>query len=187
MIETRFARRAAGLPSVLVPPHFPSEFDPDVVLFDSGFAAPQLLPDLTEFAQRALTTYREETLQYAPAQGQPELRGWLADLMTDDGCSLSPNDILVVNGAKNGLDLVCRLLLDEGDAIVVTAPTYFTAIPIFRSFGVEFVEVSQDDEGLNVAELEGTLVRRGERGLAMPKFVYNVPEFHNPTDRKSVV
>jgi 2-aminoadipate transaminase len=73
------------------------------------------------------------------------------------------------------------LLLEEGDAIVVTAPTYFTAIPIFKSFGVEFIEVSQDGNGLNVSELEQLLPERKRAGRPGPKFIYDVPDFHNPS------
>lgn len=181
MIESRLARRAASLTTAFPAPHFPSELEPDVVLFDSGFAAPQLLPDLTRFAMDALTAHREETLQYSATQGQPELRGWLAGQMNEDGCALGPQNILVTNGAKHGLELICRLLLDEGDAVVVTAPTYFTAIPIFRSFGVEFVEIGQDEQGILVNELKTTLGRRAAEGRKPPKLIYNVPEFHNPT------
>ena len=89
--------------------------------------------------------------------------------------------VLVTNGAKHAIELICRLLLDEGDAIVVTTPTYFTAIPIFRSFGVEFIEVPQDGEGLDVGQLSAILATRATAGKAAPKFLYNVPDFHNPT------
>jgi 2-aminoadipate transaminase len=181
VIENRLARRAASLSTTFPAPHFPSELDQHVIPFDSGFAAPQLLPDLTRFAVDALTTHREETLQYSATQGQPELRGWLAAQMNEDGCALGPENILVVNGAKHGLELICRLLLDEGDAIVVTAPTYFTAIPIFRSFGVEFIEVGQDESGLLVGELGTILARRAGEGRKPPKLIYNVGDFHNPT------
>ncbi|MGY4395746.1 2-aminoadipate transaminase [Sphingomonas sp. UYAg733] len=181
MSEIRLARRAAKLSTNFPAPHFPSELGPDVIPFDSGFAAPQLLPDLTEFAHAALNTHRAETLQYSPTHGQPELRGWLAGLMNEDGCALSPDHLLIVNGAKHGLELICKLLLDEGDAIVVTAPTYFTAIPIFRSFGVEFIEIGQDDDGIDIAALEVVLARRVAQGKALPKLIYNVADFHNPT------
>jgi 2-aminoadipate transaminase len=63
----------------------------------------------------------------------------------------------------------------------VTAPTYFSAIPILRSFGVEFVEIAQDAEGLDVETLALRLREREQQGLAPPKFIYNVPDFHNPT------
>ena len=97
------------------------------------------------------------------------------------GCAIGPENVLIVNGAKHGLELICRLLLDEGDSIVVTAPTYFTAIPIFRSFGVEFVEVGQDEDGLEVDSLARTLDARRAAGKPAPKLIYNVADFHNPT------
>jgi 2-aminoadipate transaminase len=181
VIETRLARRARSLSILFPAPHFPGEIGDGVIPFDSGFAAPQLLPDLTAFALDALTLWREETLQYSPPQGAPDLRAWLADTMAEEGCDVGPENILIVNGAKHGLDLVCRLLVDEGDAVVVTAPTYFTALPIFRSFGVELVEVAQDRDGLDVESLAATLARRRAEGLAAPKFVYNVTDFHNPS------
>src|SRR3546814_7105491 len=96
-------------------------------------------------------------------RGQPYLREWLANWMNEEGCALTADHILITNGAKQGIDLVCRLLLDEGDAIVVTAPTYFTAIPIFRNYGAEFVEIEQDDAGLDVAALEAALDARSDR------------------------
>ncbi|MBB6426956.1 2-aminoadipate transaminase [Sphingopyxis sp. JAI128] len=162
-------------------PHFPSEFGEQTILFDSGFAAPQLLPDLAAHAANALTAHRDEVLQYASGRGQPYLREWLATWMNSDGCALTSDHILVTNGAKQGIDLVCRLLLDEGDAIVVTAPTYFTAIPIFRHHGAEFIEIGQDAHGLDVDALASALDARSAAGKAPPKFIYNIPEFHNPT------
>jgi 2-aminoadipate transaminase len=181
VIESRLARRAASLSTAFPAPHFPSELGPDVIPFDSGFASPQLLPDLTQYALTALTAHRQETLQYSPTQGQIELRTWLAEQMNADGCALGPENILVTNGAKHALELVCRLLLDEGDAIVVTAPTYFTAIPIFRSFGVTLLEVEQDEGGLRLDALARLLDERRQAGLAAPKLIYNVTDFHNPT------
>src|SRR3546814_5504161 len=78
-------------------PHFPSEFGEEVILFDSGFAAPQLLPDLAPYAAVALTEHRDETLQYASGRGQPYLRAWLAEWMNADGCDVTADHILVTN------------------------------------------------------------------------------------------
>lgn len=175
------ARRAAGLSIGFPAPHFPDELGPGVIAFDSGFAFPRLLPDLTPFAHAALTTHREECLQYSAPQGHPELRDWLAGYMNEDGCNSSASNILIVNGAKHGIDLICRLLLDEGDPIVVSAPTYFTAIPIFRSYGAQFIEVGHDRDGLEVDELEQTCALLESEGRKLPKLIYNVVDFHNPT------
>ena len=113
--------------------------------------------------------------------GLPELREWISEHMREDGMGASPDDVLVVNGAKHGLDLVCRVLLDEGDSVVVTAPTYFTGIPILRGHGPEFVEVAQDAEGLDVEELGAVLDRLKREGRRLPKLIYDIPDFHNPT------
>ena len=181
MNQGALARRAAGLSTAFPAPHFPSELDADVIAFDSGFANPKVLPELSQFAVNALSAHREESLQYAPPQGSPELREWIAGYMAADGCDITADHILIVGGAKHGIDLICRLLLDEGDSLVVTAPTYFTCIPIFRSFGAHVLEVDHDAEGLRVDELAALFNRLKAAGTALPKFVYNVVDFHNPT------
>jgi len=176
METDRLARRAASLGSTLAGAPVAGN-----ISFDSGHAFPGVLPDLGAEAAAALSTHRAETLQYAPRPGLPELRRWIAELMKQDGMETADDRVLVTNGAKHAIELICRLLLDEGDSIVVTAPTYFTAIPIFKSFGVSFIEVAQDSEGLAVEDLAAELDRRVQAGERPPKLIYNVPDFHNPT------
>src|SRR5437667_3212931 len=176
MKQVSLARRAARLS-----PTMPASGHEHAIPFDSGHGFPALFPDLTAAAEKALTTYRHETLQYGVRPGLPDLREWIAGAMNTDGANVTPGEIFVTNGAKQGIELVCRLLLDEGDPIVVTAPTYFTSIPIFKSFDADFVEVGQDKEGLNTDELAETLDRLKQDGRKTPKFVYNIPDFHNPT------
>ena len=174
--KVALAQRAARLtPSMPAPePH-------GVISLGSGHGCPKVFPDLTAMAQVALTEYRPETLQYGPTLGLPEMRAWIAGYMKENGVEgITAENVLVVNGAKHGLALVCRLLLDEGDTVVVTAPTYFTCIPIFKTFGVGFVEVSQDADGMVVSELEETLARIQREGRPLPKLIYNVPDYHNP-------
>jgi 2-aminoadipate transaminase len=170
------ARRAAPLA-----PALPAGGPPGSIAFDSGHASPLVLPDLTREAHLALTQYRAETLQYAARAGLPELRRWIAEYMQAEGASVGPENVLVTNGAKHALELVCRALLDDGDAVVVTAPTYFSAIPILRSYGATFVEVPQDRDGMDVDALAAILDRRERDGRPRPKFIYDVPDFHNPT------
>jgi 2-aminoadipate transaminase len=170
-LSQRGARLAANLPTP----------EPrDVISLGSGHGFPGVFPDLTEEACRALSEYRSETLQYGPALGLREMRDWIAKYMKENGVDASAENVLVVNGAKHGLDLISRLLLDEGDTVVVTAPTYFTCIPIFKTFGVNFIEVSQDLDGMVVEELRETLERRVKAGEPVPKIIYNVPDYHNP-------
>ena len=75
--------------------------------------------------------------------------------------------------------MVCKTLLDPGDVVVAEAPTYPGAIPTFHSYQADVVQVRMDRDGMRVDELEQTLddlERTGRR----PKFIYTVPNFHNP-------
>ena len=176
MEPVSYARRAAPLS-----PALPAAAPPDSIAFDSGHASPVVLPDLTREAAAALSRHRAETLQYAPRAGLPELRAWVAEYMRGDGATVRAEHVLITNGAKHALELVCRALLDEGDTVVVTAPTYFSAIPILRSYGAKFLEVPQDGDGMDVAVLSAMLEQRARDRQPRPKFIYDVPDFHNPT------
>ena len=159
----------------------------DVIPFDSGHAFPGILPDLTEPARTALTRYRDETLQYGERMGLGELRAWIAGWLKQDGHDLSADHVMVVNGAKHGIELICRKLLKPGDAVIVTAPTYFTVLPIFKACGAVFIEVGQDAEGIDVEEIEASLAWLKREGRNPPKLIYDIPEFHNPTGRSMSV
>jgi 2-aminoadipate transaminase len=172
----RYAARASR-----VPPSGAGHDKPGVIMFGSGDAYPESLPDMSEFAQRAAVRYRTETLQYAPRLGLPELREWIARHVEGEGIRVDPDQIIVVHGAKQGIDLACKHFLDPGDAIVVTRPTYQSALGVFHGWEASFVEVSLDADGMIVDELAATLAERTRRGLPAPKLVYDVPEFHNPT------
>jgi 2-aminoadipate transaminase len=176
MKALRYAARAASFA-----PAAGGHGGPGVIMFGSGDAYPESLPDVSEFAQRAAVKYRTETLQYAPRPGLSELREWIAGDLAGEGLRVDADSILVVNGAKQGIELACKLFLDPGDAIVVTRPTYQSALAVFRSWEPEFVEVGMDRDGMLVGELADVLDARERRGQPAPKLVYDVPEFHNPT------
>lgn len=176
MLSVSFARRAIPLSSAM-----PASAPADSISFDSGHAFPGVLPDLTHESEVALTRFRTEALQYAPRAGLPELRSWIAEYLAADGVRVAAETVLVTNGAKHAIELVCRALLDEGDSVVVTKPTYFSAIPIIRSFGAQFLEIGQDEHGMDVGELAALLSRLATERRPMPKFIYNISDYHNPT------
>jgi 2-aminoadipate transaminase len=177
MTSIRYARRAIAVdaPASLVTPAG------NVLKLSAGHAFPGLLPDLTEEAAEALHRYRHETLQYGPLNGINDLRDAIAAFVAEDGVHATRENIVVVNGAKQGLDLACLALLEPGDAVIVSAPTYLTAIAIFQMHQATFVEVPQDDKGMIVDALEAQLAARRVAGLPAPKLLFEVPDFHNPT------
>ena len=151
------------------------------IMFGSGDAYPESLPNLEDLARIAATRYRSETMQYAPRFGLDDLREWIVGYLATEGIRLDVDNVLVLHGAKQGIDLACKLFLDPGDAIVVTRPTYQSALGIFHSWELEYVEVPLDADGMVVDELADRLAARVKRGQRAPKLVYDIPEFHNPT------
>jgi 2-aminoadipate transaminase len=89
------------------------------------------------------------------------------------------DEILVTTGGQQVIDLVCKTLLDPGDVVVCEAPTYPGAVPTFCAYEADVVQVTMDRDGMRTDELAATLERL-EREGRRPKFIYTVPNFHNP-------
>lgn len=173
----RYARRAAGMSASEVRALFAVASRPDVVSLAGGMPYVQALPTehVLEVVEAVLAERADVALQYGSGQGSPLLRDRLAMLMREEGTLADPEDIVVTTGAQQALDLVGKILIDPGDTIVVEAPAYVGALSAFGAYEPRFLQVDLDDDGMVVDQLEDALLR-GER----PKFVYTVPNFHNP-------
>ncbi len=119
--------------------------------------------------------------QYGPSDGHggllDELVAWQRG---KDGVTLTPDQIVTLNGSQEGLFIMAYLLTDPEDSIVVSEPTYPGALSAFKSFTGNFVGIPLDADGMDTAALAQTLdeiVRRGDR---LPKFIYIIPSGHNP-------
>jgi 2-aminoadipate transaminase len=172
-----YARRTAGMSASEVRALFAVASRPEVVSLAGGMPYVHALPtqDVLEVTESVLAERADVALQYAGGQGSAVLRERLAGLMAEESTEVDPDDVLVTTGAQQALDLVGKVLIDPGDEIVVEGPSYVGALSAFSAYEPRFVHVDLDDDGLIVDQLEDALVR-GVR----PKFVYTVPNFHNP-------
>ncbi len=118
-------------------------------------------------------------LQYGPTEGLALVKDCIASVMRAEGMVVDPDDMLVTTGGQQVIDLVCKTLLDPGDVVIAEAPTYPGAIPTFCAYQAEVVQVSMDRDGMLVGELEAKLDQLETAGRR-PKFIYTVPNFHNP-------
>jgi 2-aminoadipate transaminase len=172
-----YARRASGMTASEVRALFSVASRPDVVSLAGGMPYVQALPTehVIEIVESVLVERADVALQYGGGQGSPALRERLAMLMAEEDTSADPEDLVVTTGAQQALDLVGKVLLDPGDVVAVEAPAYVGALSAFSVYEPRFLQVDLDDDGMIVEQLEEALLR-GER----PKFVYTVPNFHNP-------
>jgi DNA-binding transcriptional MocR family regulator len=172
-----YARRTAGMSASEVRALFAVASRPDVVSLAGGMPFVQALPTehILEVVESVLTERADVALQYGGGQGSPVLRDRVAMLMAEEGLAVDPEDVVITTGAQQALDLIGKVLLDPGDEIVVEAPSYVGALSAFSAYEPRFVPVELDEDGMIVEQLEEALVRG-----ARPKFVYTVPNFHNP-------
>lgn len=181
----RFANRTSpdNFVDVGIPPL--GEFKQEgIVNFTHGYASPPDLPkqQLNEAVQTILSDRGDVALQYGPARGTTYLREALVDYLSEEyHIETEIDNIAIITGSKQGLDMMCKGFLDPGDAVVVTEPTYGTGLKIMKSHEAEFITVSVDKAGIDVNELADTLEERVAAGESIPKFIFDVPEFHNPT------
>ena len=155
---------------------------PDVISFAGGLPASELLPaaEMAEMARALLLDDGVRALQYAPTEGLDILRELIADrLRRLWGLRRSTDEVLVVSGSQQALDLTGKVFLDEGDVVLCESPTYLGAIGAFRAYRPTFVEVPTDDDGMVPAELESCL-----SSLDRVKLIYVVPDFQNPSGRR---
>ncbi|PXY86846.1 aminotransferase-like domain-containing protein [Bifidobacterium asteroides] len=118
--------------------------------------------------------------QYGSAQGDPHLREDVLPIMELEGIKdAQPDDVVIVNGSQSGLDLITRIMCDPGDVVLAEAPNYVGALGVFQSFQVDVVNVAMDGDGLIPEALEETILEQRHQGKAV-KFLYTVPNFHNP-------
>jgi DNA-binding transcriptional MocR family regulator len=118
-------------------------------------------------------------LQYGSGQGDPELRELICTVMALEGIVASPDDVVVTVGSQQALDLVTRIFCDPGDVVVAEAPSYVGALGTFAAYQAEVVHVPMDDAGLVPEALAETLASLAAAGRRA-KFLYTVPNFHNP-------
>ncbi|PIT53147.1 2-aminoadipate aminotransferase [Snodgrassella alvi] len=153
----------------------------DMISFAGGLPAPDAFP-LAEI-QTAINTVLESNdiygaLQYGPTEGYAPLRQWIANYLSNrDQISISADEILIVTGSQQALDLIGKALIDVNDKVLVETPTYLGALQSFNQYCPEYVAIASDNEGLIPESINDEVA-------SSAKFLYCIPNFQNPTGRR---
>jgi 2-aminoadipate transaminase len=176
----RYAERMGRLKASAIREILKTTAMPDVISFAGGLPAPELFPvaEFMEACREVLETDGAQALQYSVTEGYPELRTWIAQYVAQtNAIHCEAEDVLIVSGSQQGLDLIGKVLLDPGDAVVIENPAYLGAIQAFDAYQATYLNVATDDFGMVPEDLLRVL-----RGATRPvKMIYVVPNFANPT------
>jgi 2-aminoadipate transaminase len=152
-----------------------------VINFSGGFPAPELFPTaiVGEIVTDLLTHDAQVALQYAPSEGIVTVREAVRDLLARiDGHRPAEDELMITSGGIDAVTLIGKSMLDAGDVVAVEEPTYLGAVSGFAGFDATMRGIAMDDEGMRIEPL-AELIGRG----VVPKLVYTIPEYQNPTGR----
>lgn len=153
---------------------------PEVISFAGGLPSSATFPvaRLRECCDEILRTDSAAALQYGPTEGYMPLREWIAQRHSNEGVQISPQDVLVTTGSQQALDLLGKVLIDPGSKVLVETPTYLGALQAFSMSEPSYVSVPSDDAGPIPEQLDAEL-------LDGARFMYCLPNFQNPTGRRT--
>ncbi|MEK4005077.1 aminotransferase-like domain-containing protein [Paenibacillus sp. FSL H3-0333] len=148
----------------------------DIISLAGGLPAEELFPaEAIREAYSRVLSGDSSALQYGLTEGYLPLREQLAARLGQQGIPVSSDEMILTTGSQQAIDLLCRILLDPGDTVLVEAPTYLAALQVLGSYRADIQVVKSDEEGLLPEHLEEQL--RTHR----PKLLYAVPTFNNPS------
>ncbi|MCP1571831.1 PLP-dependent aminotransferase family protein [Herbaspirillum rubrisubalbicans] len=176
-LQWQFSQRAEAMKSSAIREILKVTMRPDITSFAGGLPSPLTFPveHMKVAFDRVLSQQGKMALQYGPTDGYLPLREWIAASLSADGAQITPEQVLMVSGSQQGLDLLGKVLIDEGSKVLVETPSYLGALQAFALYGAKFESVPSDESGLQPETIEA--IAGGARML------YSLPNFQNPTGR----
>jgi 2-aminoadipate transaminase len=177
----QYADRAVGMVASEIRALFAVAARPEIVSLAGGspYVAALPLDVIGGMIGKLVAEHGQQALQYCTAQGDAGLRERICDVMALEEIQAHPDEIVVTVGSQQALDLLARIFVDPGDVVLVEAPSYVGALGAFSSYQADIVHVAMDDDGLIPDALEEAIRRTAASGRRA-KFLYTVPNYHNP-------
>ncbi|WP_028862950.1 PLP-dependent aminotransferase family protein [Psychromonas aquimarina] len=172
-----FSNRISGVPPSFIREILKVAVDPSIISFAGGLPNRDLFP--VDALQKATNDIFNEDgkdiLQYSSTEGYLPLREMIAADYKAKGLDINIDEILITNGSQQGLDLLGKVLLNEGDQVIIEEPGYLGAIQAFEVYAAEFNSVPVNQDGMDINALQETLQSSNA------KLMYTVPNFQNPS------
>ncbi len=153
--------------------------NPEIIPLAAGNPAPDAFPvdEVKAITKEILDTNPIEALQYGVSEGYQPLRDTIADwLKQRENIGADFDSVLITSGATQVIDLVTKVLCNEGDTVVCEEPSFIGSLNCFRSYGCKLKGIPVEDDGMDVNALEDVL-----KTTENIKFIYTIPNFQNPS------
>ena len=173
-----FSDRTSDVPRSFIRDILKLTVDESIISFAGGMPNRDLFPvkEISAATGRLFAECGKDILQYSTSEGYPGLRQWIAArYKTTKNLDVHPDNILITSGSQQGLDLLGKTFLNEGDEVVIEEPGYLGAIQAFSVYKTRFHPVPVDTDGVDTARLQQALSDH------VIKLFYSVPNFQNPS------
>lgn len=176
MWAERMAKRTNLLESSVIRELLKLTAKKEMISFAGGLPGPETFPvkEFKEASDKVLTDSGTQALQYTITEGYPPLREFIASYLAKKGIKCSAKNILLTNGSQQALDLIAKVMCDPDDYILLEEPSYLGAIQAFTAYETKFATIPIDKNGTVTDLLEEKIKKYN------PKFIYLLPNFHNP-------
>ena len=176
--QNLFSTRATAIKSSVIREILKVTARPEVISFAGGLPSDASFPiaQLKKAFEKVLADAPQAALQYSTTDGYAPLREWVANEKSKNGVSIKPEQVIIVSGSQQALDLIGKVFINEGDKVLVEAPTYLGALQAFDLFFPKYVSLASDADGLDAEQITAEQVKDA-------KFLYALPNFQNPTGR----
>lgn len=177
-MEYIISNRMSSLRGSAIREIFKYAADPSVISLAGGNPAPELFPHdaLADIAADLLREQPVTALQYGITEGYLPFREAIKErLKRVEGIGTENDELIVVSGGQQGIDLATKCLVNEGDTVIVEQPSFIGAMNAFRSYGAHLVGIPVENDGMNLDALEIAL-----KGNSNVRFIYTIPTFQNP-------
>lgn len=149
----------------------------------AGYPASALVPvqQLRDAATRLFDEERDAPLQYVGSPHAAHLLPQIEGRLRDRGIDTTHNRTLITAGSAQAINLVAQTLLERDSVVIVERPTYMEVLETLHNFTDCVLTVAADADGLCTDELEALLQTRAAQELPLPKLVYTIASYQNPT------
>lgn len=176
-MSTAFANRMSNVHKSFIREILKVTQDPSITSFAGGLPNPASFPvrEIAEATNAVLAENGESVLQYSTTEGYQPLREYVARRYARRGLKVDAEDVMIISGSQQGIDLAGKVFIDQGDRVLVERPTYLATLQAFGLYQPEFKSIPLLDDGPDTGAMGQSLEKDGI------KLFYAVPSFQNPT------
>lgn len=148
-----------------------------IIRFDNGNPSMDMFPieDFKKAINIALEKEGTHIFEYDDGLGFYKLREKLVEYLQLLNINTNKDNIQIISGAQQGIDIVCKGIINYSDVVFVEEPTYSGALEVFKNRGAKVISIPMLDDGIDIGILKMKLEK------VRPKILYTMPNYQNPT------